>query len=118
MHHSSLHAGRLLHLLAFFGRRPQRRNNCQVLVALLSFAYRGERDAVKPVLDLRITGYDPAEELALQLRKLELLIGNRVFGRAVGLSECDLIVLPTQVTKSQHSGSRKLLERPVAAAFE
>src|SRR3984957_4207810 len=115
-HGSGLHSGKLS-LPSFFCRRPEHSDLRQVLATLWRFARR-RRDAVQPVVNLWVAICSPAEHLRLQLRQLDLLIGYRIVGHGAGLLDHDLIVLPAQVAPYQRSSGGKIIQRPVAAAFE
>ncbi len=73
---------------------------------------------MQPVIDLGVTRESPAQYFALQLRQLDLLIGDGVVRSHAGLLECDLVVLPAEVAQRESARGREVIERPMAAAFE
>src|SRR5579864_9371714 len=98
---------------------PQRGNNRHIFIIQPRTACRFRfRRGVLPVVNLHIARKASIPQLALKLRKFNLLIVKGIIRDDVRLLQVDLIVLPAKVTESQRPGSRELLKRPCALAFE
>src|SRR6267378_2597137 len=72
----------------------------------------------EPLIHFSIAGEASAENLALQFRQLELLIGNRVAGAERGFGERNLIVLPCEIAQGEQAVAGELVKCPVAAPLE
>src|SRR5208282_6181791 len=87
---------------------------------LQHFAGRGGEVLLrgKPVVPLGIAGKAAAEYPALHLRKFELPITERVAAAEGSFGERNLVVAPAQIAKREQSVAGKLIEGPLALAFE
>src|SRR5882757_8858501 len=72
----------------------------------------------EPLIQFSSPDEASTENLALQFRKLELLIGNRVASAERGFGESDLIVLPGEIAQGEQAVAGELVQCPVATPLE
>src|SRR3984957_6931070 len=105
-----------LHSDSLLSLRPGSAHTRKILTPL-GFARR-QRPAVQPVVDLSVAGKASAQQLALQLPHLDLLVRYRVIRRCTGSLDRNLIVLPAHIAQRHSTRTGKVIQRPVAVAPE
>src|ERR1700727_3679710 len=73
---------------------------------------------MQPVVAPGTAAETSAEQLSLQFRQLNLLVGHRVVGESIDLLDYDLVVLPTHIAQGERARGCEVVKRPMAASFE